>query len=144
MVILSISVKKTYVNFCQKRPIIFTYHGEMIKLSYFTGPIRFIYLLLVFYKKKQVIQCQNPWVFSITIVLAWYSYSHNISIVKLLMYTLVYSKVLFSVHVHIHFLSPPVPMHGGLICITFCPYVTRPKVLEKITRKNSYLIRYCT
>ncbi len=33
------------------------------------------------------------------------------------------------------FLSPPVPLHGGLICIAFCLYVPRPKLLEK----NSYL-----
>ncbi len=30
------------------------------------------------------------------------------------------------------FLSPPVPMHGGLICVTFrLSVVTRPKLLEK-------------
>ena len=33
------------------------------------------------------------------------------------------------------FLSPPVPMHGGLICLALRLSVTRPKVLEK----NSYL-----
>ncbi len=33
------------------------------------------------------------------------------------------------------FLSPPVPMHGGLLCIAFRLYVTGPKVLEK----KSYL-----
>ncbi len=41
-------------------------------------------------------------------------------------------------------LSPPVLMHGGLICVAFCLLLDKKSLDQKSLDKNSYLRKYWT